>query len=1157
MNTGINGAYPIRKKIDWAVWVVLASLYLTCAAPSLFGQTSGTITGIVMDQSQAVVPGATVLLIDEATKDTRRTVSNSEGYFTFPALQAKTYRLRVELTGFQAWERPGIVLTPGSKINISDIVLQPGAQTETVTVVGGVDQIAPLDSGEKSAVISAKEIQNTPIVGRSAAELIKILPGMTAVTGLDNRPGFTGEAIGINGNGDGGKQSALGNFAANGTRTESMDIVSDGAHVSDPGCNCATPVNPNPDMIQEFKVLQSNFSAENSKGPVVMSAVSKSGTNEFHGTAYYFLRHWKLNSNEWLLNANGQERPRNKYNFPGFNIGGPVLFPGSEFNRKRDKMFFFFGTEYYGQTLDTGVLRSRVPTEAMRNGDFSDAAYLTRLNDGQVNAMPQNQNGITGIVNGRIPSNLIDPGGRVLMNLFPLPNVQPIAATGGFNYVKALTLNQNGNQEWAKVDYNFSDNTKLFVRYSRQAELQQFPVGLWWRNAGQVPYPTPTNAENRSHSVSASLTNIFSPTMTNEIVFGLTYINFPNAFDDPSKISRSKLNYPYQGIFKNSLDQIPSVIGAWGGGPTILNPGGFDPVLFARKWLGSGADNLTKVYGTHTMKFGAYWEMVTNNQPGNNNSNGWFEFATWSPNSSGNMLADLLMGRGINSYNESTKNALHNIAFKTTEFYAQDSWKVTPKFTLEYGMRFAHLGAWYNRDGNGIVVFDPKRYDPNASLSSFTGLFWNAKDPGTPLTGAKSRALFYMPRLGFAYNLFGAGKTVLRGGFGVFTYHDPQQPYDQLIDVGAGVKVTNVSGQALTFRDLESFVPSEVKQTVGALDPNDTRQPTTYSWSYTIQQQLGSGTMLEASYVGNRSQYLMNRDLANINTVPLGAMLSNPTANPDNFRPYKLYQAINFFRHDQTQNYNGLQVVLNRQKGRINFLSSYTFSKALGIRGGAQGNAADALDIRRHNYGILSYDRTHVFNVSYSILLPDFAKNWMGGNKVASGFLDGWQFSGITQFSSGYPLQAANINFSVSGTVNGVDIGNRQVIAGTPDTTVQPFITCDPRKGLGKDQYINPNCFAPPSPGRNGDYIFPYLKGPMYQNHDLSLFKNFELDEHKKIQIRFQAYNFLNHPLSSISDQNLRLDFNSQGKVSNQVFGSASGNKFGRRIIQLGFKFYF
>jgi hypothetical protein len=179
---------------------------------------------------------------------------------------------------------------------------------------------------------------------------------------------------------------------------------------------------------------------------------------------------------------------------------------------------------------------------------------------------------------------------------------------------------------------------------------------------------------------------------------------------------------------------------------------------------------------------------------------------------------------------------------------------------------------------------------------------------------------------------------------------------------------------------------------------------------------------------------------------------------------------------------------------------------------------------------------------------------------VARAFLDGWQFSGISTVSSGYPLQLANANFSISGTVNGVDVANAKAIAGTPDTSSQPFLTCDPRSGLGKDQYINPNCFAPPSPGKNGAYIFPYLKGPMYFNHDLSMFKNFVIDENKKIQFRISAFNFLNHPLKSLTSENLDIDFGPDGKVTKESaarFGFAGNNKFGHRILQLAWKFYF
>src|SRR4030095_8977007 len=543
----------------------------------------------------------------------------------------------------------------------------------TVDISASADQVAPVDNGEKSVTLTNKQIQNLSLVGRSAAELIKALPGFTPITGLSNKPNFNGEAIGINGNGDGGQQSAIGNFSANGTRSDALDIVADGAHVSDPGCNCATPININPEMVEEFKVSTSNFGADVSKGPVVLTAISKGGGKEFHGAGYLYARHFAMNANDWSFNQNKQERPENKYFFPGGNIGGPVIIPGTSINKNRDKLFFFAGFEFYRQRLDTGLLRSRVPTEAMRNGDFSDTAYMAKLQSSQVNTAPAGNanNGLTGIVNGRIPANLFDPTGKALINLLPLPNVDPGSNSFGNNYIQAVELDQNMKQTLARVDYNVSEKTKFYARYNLQTELQQFPVGLWWRNAGQVPYPTPVEAPNRSDSVSASLTQIFTPTLTNEVVFGYSFIDFPNQFKDPKKVSKSALNIPSRGCFKNGLEQIPART-TWGEGPTLLNPGGFDPILFATKHLVNVADNVTKVQGTHTLKFGAFYEHVINNQPGNDYSNGLAIFANWGANSSGNALADILLGR-LNDYQESTKNVLHNIGFNTFEFYASDS----------------------------------------------------------------------------------------------------------------------------------------------------------------------------------------------------------------------------------------------------------------------------------------------------------------------------------------------------------------------------------------------------------------------------------------------------------------------------------------------------
>ncbi|MBA3438944.1 MAG: carboxypeptidase regulatory-like domain-containing protein, partial [Pyrinomonadaceae bacterium] len=582
-----------------AFWFVVLAFICSGQLIGHAQSLTGQLTGIVADEKGAVIPNANVELRNEASGDVRRTVSNDEGYFTFAAVQAATYTVGVEVQGFAKYQQTGLVFNVGDKITLRDIALRPGGVGEQVTVTASQDQIVPTDTGEKATLISAAQIQNISVVGRNASELIKILPGFVPTTGLNNQVANTGEVMGINGNGDAGKQSAIGNYSANGGRTDQVDIVSDGAHVSDPGCNCATPVNPNTDMVQEFKVLQSNFGAENSKGPVVLNSVSKAGGNEFHGTGYIYMRDAKLNANEWGANKLGTRpdgtavapRPKNRFMFPGGNLGGPVLIPGTDFNKNRDKLFFFTGYEYYYQKLDTGVIRSVVPTQAMRSGDFTDTAYLSALNTGAGDARSapcqQQTDATTGLpiplpsfcagVNRILPS-AFDPGGRVLTSLLPLPNIDPrSSSSNGYNYAQVIEFKQPSYQFLTRIDYSISDNTKLFVRYNRQREEQPFPVGLWWRNGGQVPYPSRVIGKNESDSYSATLTNVLNPTLTNEVVFGHTIIKFPNVFEDPSKVSRSALNYPYKGLFKNGVDQIPSFTG-WSQAGTVFNPGGFfDP----------------------------------------------------------------------------------------------------------------------------------------------------------------------------------------------------------------------------------------------------------------------------------------------------------------------------------------------------------------------------------------------------------------------------------------------------------------------------------------------------------------------------------------------------------------------------------------------------
>ncbi len=332
------------KKLSGKSLLPLALAFLLLSVLAYGQSIFGTLTGTAADASGAVIPKANVTLTNEGSGDVRKTVTNSDGYFTISSVPAGTYKVIVEAPGFQKWETTGIAFNGSDKRNL-DITMQVGTATQAIEVISAQDLVTPVDSGEKSTVLNTAQLQNYTVVGRSAAEFIKILPGFSiANTGTENRANYTGEVIGINGNGDNGSQSALnGAYNNNGLPNNSLDITADGAHVSDPGCNCATPVNPNTDMIQEFKVLTSNFSAENSKGPSVINTIAKAGTRDFHGEGYLYARHYSMNANDWRNNELSLAKPDNKYFFPGGNIGGPVLIPGTNFNKNRDKLFFFSG----------------------------------------------------------------------------------------------------------------------------------------------------------------------------------------------------------------------------------------------------------------------------------------------------------------------------------------------------------------------------------------------------------------------------------------------------------------------------------------------------------------------------------------------------------------------------------------------------------------------------------------------------------------------------------------------------------------------------------------------------------------------------------------------------------------------------------------------
>jgi hypothetical protein len=479
---------------------------------------------------------------------------------------------------------------------------------------------------------------------------------------------------------------------------------------------------------------------------------------------------------------------------------------------------------------------------------------------------------------------------------------------------------------------------------------------------------------------------------------------------------------------------------------------------------------------------------------------------------------------------------------------------------------------------------------------------WHGRSSNIPLSGWESR-MFYAPRVGAAYDLFGDGKTVFRGGFGIYpwqvTTNDIGGTY--LVPLGLRTITTGVSH----FSDVQNVTPGSLGSFNGdqsyALKKGDNKLPYTQNWNFIVSQQMPWKSTLEVQYAGNRTRDALltgNGDnpnfVANLNKIPLGALWgSDPitgdpcpsnaaaglTCDPDawsnfqHFRPYQNYgKALIEVTHGSYSNYHALMTSWQKQSGPITFMTNYTFSKLLGIRdgqtnnGNGTGTTVDPFNLR-NNYGVLAFDHTHIFNAAYVINLP----NPIHDNAFLKGVVNGWQFSGLTQWQSGPPLQpntAGNLRASlpVSGrTILGTDMSNQ--------VSAMPYLTCDPRNGLSDGQYFNPNCFAVPTEvGVNGPTIWPYIKGPAYVASDLSVYKNFKITERHNIQFRVNAFNFLNHPLSRFEQgaSDTRMEFQRvpgqaadlplnqvQFQQVNDQFTGKPLNKTGRRVFEFSLKYTF
>ncbi|WP_350448945.1 carboxypeptidase regulatory-like domain-containing protein [Paracidobacterium acidisoli] len=1175
-----------RTRQSAVSWTLLPTLVLALLLISLGAHaqlTTGSLSGTVQDQSGAVIPNAQVTLLNDASHDRRQSTSNSAGYFTFAGVQPGSYTITIQAKGFENWSQTGVTMNPGDIRQVPNIQMAVGSAGQTVQVQATASQILPIDSGERSAVLSSQDIQKLSIESRNISELLKILPGVTSVAnGTSNGLGFDFSNSGSTGSTIGVGLSANGAPYRGGT-----SYTLDGANIIDPGCNCWSIAVVNPDMTDEVKVQTSNFGADSPNGPVIVNAISKAGGATFHGQAYLYARNNVLNANTWLNNRQGAARQTAAYYYPGGNIGGPVRIPGTDFN-KNDKLLFWGGYEYYSQNLPAVTpLESYVPSAGMRAGNFTSSGDGNgALCPGGFNSTATNTwcDDLTGsyapdgtkITGGMISQQYLDPGAASIMKMFPTANANPETTPGGFNYFEPINTQHNGYVYRVRVDYNLDQNNKLFVTYQEGDDTNTTPAHLYYNPANAVLYQGGLiNNPTTSRVLTGNFLHVFSPTLTNEFVAAWGYVNSPNKPTNLSAAYKSTLGYPYETIFNSASSLAPSINSA---GPQTFpdlsqadywEPNGTYPL---RKENPSFSDNITKVYRNHTFKFGAFTELAGNFQGTAANVNGSLYFSGKNgplPDmnnpkvniGSYNPVANLVMGianngTGGSGFQQASSEPYTDMAYRTTSAYVMDTWQVKPRFTLNLGIRWDHIGRWYDRQGTGLAVWLPGQYSFDLGTGkAYPGISWHAINPGIPVGGSPDNIAFTSPRFGFSYDVQGNGNVVVRGGWGEYRWNDQYNDYAGALNTAQEVSTYNSPvGDAITLSEINALGVSGAGSKLGSLpssvqaaDANDHRMPLTYAWNLTVDKQLPWRSLFEIAYVGNSTHQLLmggqsggsdigGSGFSNMNKIPLGGLFQQDPvtgaaapANPDNTSSYNIIDYYPYYagygsnsitvnEHVGYSNYNGLQLAWLKQVGHLSFNLNYTWSKALGI----VNSTVDAFSVHG-NYGVLNIDRPQVVNTSYAYAFGDVYH----GNRFAGGAINHWTISGITTWQSGGNLQAEytqNLGMTLNyvdakGTITGPLTSNSYF--GTNAQSILPVLTCNPRSGLASHQLANLSCFSAPQIGQQGvRQISPYLSGPSYTNTDLTVFKTFGITDRQKMEFRASAFNAFNHPLYGFSTNN-------------------------------------
>jgi len=1143
-------------------WVALLSLLAGLC--SLSAQTiSGSISGTVVDPSGNVVPAVSVKLASERTGEERTVATNETGDFVFPALQPGSYTVVVEVAGFRPLRKTGNILSAAERLSVGNLALTVGAVTESITIAAQAVTVQT-SSTEHSALIGSRQLEQISIRGRDVVSMLRILPGVSQTVDTE----FLGGSFGT--------QSPN----IQGTRSNWNSLQVDGITGNDLGSpgTFSSPINM--DAIGEVKVLMNNYQAEYGRnGASSINVVTKSGSREYHGTAYWFKRHESWNANTFFNNRNGVPNPIYRYSTLGATLGGPVNL-GKLIPNSKEKIFFFYSFEKSWVKNPQAVRQVTVPTQLERNGDYSQTVDVSNrsipIRDPLSNA---------NFPNNVIPQSRLDRNGQAMLNIFPLPNQLNRALTGGnFNYQFQETINQPRDQHLFRIDLRPTAADSINVRGSTWfADSLGYAVAAGSSNWGLIKQ----NYTFTDNGIVLNWARILGPRTVNEFTGGVRHSveKGPPASDEELKfVLRKERGLTSLGQFypaNNPLGVIPQA--SYGGVP------GAAAITYDGRFPLRGADtainfsnNVTHSLGAHTLKAGISFERIRNYEGEQGTYGGNFSFArdVNNPFDSNYAYSNAVLGQ-FASYSESASRPSNEGRKTTMGWFVQDTWKINRKLTVDVGMRFVWFNQWFHAKQQASA-WSAELFDPNKIPTLFTpistpqgrravnplngtilpAVFIGAFVPnsGSPFNGAVAATdttyprgfrdqapVLFEPRFGLAYDPFGDGKTAIRTGFGMF--HNTVSPGVRGFSQNPPTQQT----PQIYYGNLASYLAS-----TGVLFPNNTSTfertavtPGMYNFTLGVQRDIGRGTVLDLSYVGNVGRHLQVS--RNLNAVPYGARYLSQNADPSNpatplpdnfFRPYPGWGNINYNDFSSTSNYNALQFTANRRLARgISLSVAYTYSKAMGYANSDGDGVALYRPQRVWNYGKLGFDQTHMFVINYIWDLPNGSK--FVPNAVGRMILDKWQISGITTFASGQP---SGVGFS---TVDAIDLNG-----GGDGTRI--IVNGKAAKEHGDrtfSKWFDTGVFSRPLRGDPGNAPKDVFRLPGTLNYDISFFKTFPLlSEKRSLQLRWEMYNAFNHTQFNSVDTTARFEAN--GTQVNNRFGEVIGARNPRRMqASLRFRF--